>query len=116
MTADINLRPHLYGDIAQPNESRVTPARILPIVATVLSVATASHADQTLSLKALQEIGQVEADIDRIETATLGRLPNPPDNRVQQIELLGKSMLYDKQLSVNRNEACEPGPPDRSPS
>ena len=30
----------------------------------------------------------------------------PPDNQVQQIELLGKAMLYDKQLSVNRNEAC----------
>jgi len=29
----------------------------------------------------------------------------PPDNQVQQIELLGKLMLYDKQLSVNRNEA-----------
>ena len=27
----------------------------------------------------------------------------PPDNQVQQIELLGKLMLYDKQLSVNRN-------------
>ena len=25
---------------------------------------------------------------------------------MQQIELLGKAMLYDKQLSVNRNEAC----------
>jgi hypothetical protein len=30
----------------------------------------------------------------------------PPDNQVQQIELLGKLMLYDKELSVNRNEAC----------
>jgi cytochrome c peroxidase len=25
---------------------------------------------------------------------------------VQQVELLGKAMLYDKQLSVNRNQAC----------
>jgi hypothetical protein len=30
----------------------------------------------------------------------------PPDNQVQQVELLGKVMLYDKQLSVKRNEAC----------
>jgi cytochrome c peroxidase len=105
VTADIDLRPHLYGDIVQPNESRVTPARILPIVAAMLGVAT-SHAGQTLSPKALQEIGQVEADIDRIEAATLERLSKPPDNQVQQLELLGKSMLYDKQLSVNRNEAC----------
>jgi hypothetical protein len=28
VTADINLRPYLYGDIVQPNESKVTPARI----------------------------------------------------------------------------------------
>ncbi len=32
------------------------------------------------------------------------RLAAPPDNQVQQVELLSKSMLYDKQLSVNRNE------------
>jgi cytochrome c peroxidase len=30
----------------------------------------------------------------------------PPDNQIQQIKLLGKLMLYDKDLSVNRNEAC----------
>ena len=59
-----------------------------------------------LSPKALQEIAQVEAEIDRTETATLARMSIPPDNQVQQLELLGKAMLYDKQLSVNRNEAC----------
>src|SRR5262249_18334305 len=48
----------------------------------------------------------VEAEIDRIEAQTLERLTAPPDNQVQQIELLGKLMLYDKDLSVNRNEAC----------
>ena len=59
-----------------------------------------------LSAQALQEIAQLEAEIDRIETQTIGRLAAPPDNQVQQIELLGKLMLYDRQLSVNRNEAC----------
>ena len=34
------------------------------------------------------------------------RLTSAPDNQVQQIELLGKLMLFDKDLSVNRNEAC----------
>jgi hypothetical protein len=48
----------------------------------------------------------VESEIDHIETQTIDRLAAPPDNRVQQIELLGKTMLYDKELSVNRNEAC----------
>src|SRR5262249_43535434 len=60
----------------------------------------------TLTPAALAEIAQVEAEIDRIEAQTLARLAAPPDNQVQQIELLGKLMLYDKDLSVNRNEAC----------
>jgi cytochrome c peroxidase len=66
----------------------------------------AEEASATLSPQALQEIAQVEAKIDRIEAQTIERLAVPPDNQVQQIELLGKLMLYDKQLSVNRNEAC----------
>jgi cytochrome c peroxidase len=53
---------------------------------------------------ALAEIARVEAEIDQIEAQTLGRLAMPPDNQVQQIELLGKAMLYDKHLSLNRNE------------
>jgi cytochrome c peroxidase len=36
----------------------------------------------------------------------LTRLAAPPGNQVQQTELLGKLLMYDKQLSVNRNEAC----------
>ena len=59
-----------------------------------------------LSPTALKEIAEVEAEIDRIEAQTLERLTAPPDNEVQQVELLGKAMLYDKNLSVNRNEAC----------
>jgi cytochrome c peroxidase len=60
----------------------------------------------TLSPEAQREIAQVEAEIDRIEGQALGRLSAPPDDQIRQIELLGKLMLYDKHLSVNRNEAC----------
>jgi len=67
---------------------------------------SAAETSGTLSSEALNEISQVEAEIDRIEAATIARLAAPPDNQVQQVELLGKLMLYDKQLSVNRNEAC----------
>jgi cytochrome c peroxidase len=66
----------------------------------------AQTAPVTLSPEALKEIAQVEAEIDRVEARTLERLAAPPDNQVQQIELLGKLMLYDKNLSVHRNEAC----------
>ena len=82
---------------------------LLAIVAVTLSGAVLLHSEETvspLSAAALREIAEVEREIDRIEAATLERFATPPDNQVQQIELLGKAMLYDKQLSVNRNEAC----------
>jgi len=60
----------------------------------------------TLTPEVLKEIAQVEAEIDGIEAQTLARLAAPPQNQVQQIELLGKAMLYDKELSVYWNEAC----------
>jgi cytochrome c peroxidase len=66
----------------------------------------AAESSTMLSPQALTEIAQVEAEIDRIEAQTLDRLAAQPDNQVQQVELLGKLMLYDKHLSVNRNEAC----------
>ena len=46
----------------------------------------------TMSPQALQEIAQVEAEIDRIEAQAAERLAAPPDNQIQQIELLGKLM------------------------
>jgi len=67
---------------------------------------SAQEISATLSPQVAQEIAQVEAEIDRIEAQTIERLAVPPGNQVQQIELLGKLMLYDKELSVNRNEAC----------
>jgi cytochrome c peroxidase len=66
----------------------------------------AEETSTTLSPAALKEIAQVEAEIDRIEAQTLERVTTPPNNQVQQVEPLGKAMLYDKELSVNRNEAC----------
>jgi cytochrome c peroxidase len=85
---------------------------ILSIVAAVLAVTMGADAQgeeersSNLPPQVLQEIAKVEAEIDRIEAQTIERLAAPPDNQVQQIELLGKLMLYDKELSVNRNEAC----------
>jgi cytochrome c peroxidase len=89
-----------------------TRLALLPIAATMITFTSGAHAPGVeesrtrLSPRALQEIAQVEDEIDRIEARTLERLAAPPDNQVQQIEVLGKLLLYDKQLSVNRNEAC----------
>src|SRR6202048_746329 len=85
---------------------------ILSIAVAVVAVTVcadtpgAEERSATLSPQVLQEIAQVEAEIDRIEAQAIERLAALPDNQVQQIELLGKLMLYDKQLSVNRNESC----------
>jgi cytochrome c peroxidase len=77
------------------------------IIATVALVGPwGTAAALTLSPQVQAEIKQLELQIDDIESRTLERLTALPDNQVQQIELLGKLLLYDKQLSVNRNEAC----------
>src|SRR5437763_6011425 len=89
-----------------------TPRALLSITAALVAATLGPDArgeeksSTVLSPQALQEIVQVEAEIDRIEAQAIERLAVPPGNQVQQIELLGKLMLYDKQLSVNRNEAC----------
>src|ERR1700735_746334 len=85
---------------------------LLSITATLIAAnmsATALAAEVTttiLSPRALQEISQVESEIDRIEAQAIEKLAALPGNQIQKIELLGKLMLYDKQLSINRNEAC----------
>jgi cytochrome c peroxidase len=91
-----------------------SPRGALLITAIVVAGALAADAwapraepsHSALSPAAQQEIEQVEAEIDRIEAQTDARLGSPPVNVTQQVELLGKAMMYDKQLSVNRNEAC----------
>ena len=55
------------------------------------------------------EIKRVEAEIDRIFAETLAQLPSIPSDagsRMKRVQTLGKLMLFDKQLSVNRNQAC----------
>src|SRR3981189_3655379 len=85
---------------------------ILSIAAAVLAVTMGADApgaeerSSNLAPQLLQEIATVEAEIDRTEAQAIERLAAPPDNQIQQIELLGKLMLYDKDLSVKRNEAC----------
>jgi cytochrome c peroxidase len=89
-----------------------TKSMLLPIVAGIVAVTLhcgvpgAQEGGTVLSDQALREIAQVEAEIDRVEAQTIERLVTPPGNQVQQVELLGKLLLYDKQLSVNRNQAC----------
>lgn len=58
-----------------------------------------------LSPQALGEIKQLEARIDNTEAYALADLDASPDH-ARRVALLGKLLLFDKNLSVNRNEAC----------
>ena len=107
------VRPRRCELLARPS-SNGTLRRLcwLPLLAVMMSAPVSSASaegpkpESSLSPEIRQEMTQVQAEIDRIEAATLARLAKPPNNQVQQLELLGKAMLYDKNLSVNRNEAC----------
>jgi len=55
------------------------------------------------------ELDRVNREIDLIEDATLAQwraLPINAGTQMKEIQILGKLEIYDKNLSVNRNEAC----------
>ena len=55
------------------------------------------------------EIQRVEKEVDQIEQQALAQwraLPIDPSTRMKQVRVLGELLLFDKNLSVNRNEAC----------
>ena len=53
-----------------------------------------------------KEIEQVMAQIDSTEAGALAQVKRNKLDRSEQITLLGKLIYFDKNLSVNRNEAC----------
>ena len=79
---------------------------VVAVMCTAIPLLLARDRSRPFSAATLAAIARVEAEIDRIEADAPGRVRSVPDNQVQQIELLGKLMLFDKELSVNRNEAC----------
>jgi len=55
------------------------------------------------------EIKRVEREVDTIEQQALAAwraLPITSSTRMNQVRVLGKLLLFDKNLSVNKNEAC----------
>src|SRR5260370_8460587 len=55
---------------------------------------------------AAEEIRRVESRIDRIEAETMARMQNEHSGQFQKVGVLGKLLVFDRQLSVDRNEAC----------
>ena len=51
-------------------------------------------------------LSDIVAQIDREESRTLKGIDLSRLDRSHRIELLGKLIFFDRQLSVNRNEAC----------
>jgi cytochrome c peroxidase len=85
------------------------PMMKLIIMATLVSSAAFfafSEAATKTPFGAAEEIREVESKIDGIEAETMARVKKGSDGQFQKIELLGKLLLFDRELSVNRNEAC----------
>jgi cytochrome c peroxidase len=56
-----------------------------------------------------QEIQRVEREVDAIQQQAVAEwraLPINPSTRMNQVRVLGKLLLFDKNLSVNKNHAC----------
>jgi cytochrome c peroxidase len=53
-----------------------------------------------------QEIADIERQIDAIEGDAIAGIPSLLAGSPQRLPALGKILFYDKELSVNRNEAC----------
>src|SRR5215218_9315313 len=52
-----------------------------------------------------QEIAAIQAEIDAIEKAAIAGIPSLLPGSSQRLPALGKMLFYDRELSVNRNEA-----------
>src|SRR5215813_9857804 len=87
---------------------------LLCLVALFCSAQGQSQADRDAARELIpdgldQEIQRVERDVDTIEQQALAEwraLPISPSTRMNQVRVLGKLLLFDKNLSVNKNEAC----------
>ena len=89
---------------------------MLGLVWTLCFLAAASNAEQTVSAAArsaqekpqalAQEIADIEAQIDAILDAAIAGIPSLLPGSPQRVPALGKILFFDKELSVNRNEAC----------
>jgi cytochrome c peroxidase len=78
----------------------------LAIGLVMVTTASQPHRKVQTSPQTLVEIRQVEARINQIESESLSRTHESSLDPSEQLTLLGKLILFDQNLSVNRNEAC----------
>ena len=53
-----------------------------------------------------QEIAEVERQVDSLEAEALAAMPSLLPGSPERLPALGKILFFDRELSVNRNEAC----------
>jgi cytochrome c peroxidase len=72
------------------------------------AAARGAEAEVTVGLQpsAEREIDRVVAEIDQVEEQTLAQLSADLPDPASRTVILGKLLMYDKQLSIGRNEAC----------
>jgi cytochrome c peroxidase len=85
---------------------RRTISVLLIFAALEAGVAVAQRASAQKSAPPQATLSDVVAQIDREEASTLRAADPSRLDRSHRIELLGKLIFFDRQLSVNRNEAC----------
>ena len=114
------MRTHAGRGVGQAHarraRRRIRLFTLLGLVWTLCFLAAASNAEQTVSAAArsaqekpqalAQEIADIEAQIDAILDAAIAGIPSLLPGSPQRVPALGKILFFDKELSVNRNEAC----------
>jgi len=68
--------------------------------------ATAGKGAQEQPAQLKPEIADIERQIDAIEADSIAGIPSLLVGSPQRLPALGKILFFDKELSVNRNEAC----------
>jgi cytochrome c peroxidase len=94
----------------------ITRSTMLPSLVWIVLLTSAAVAGQMLAAdissaqnkpKTLaQEIAEIEVQIDAIEAEAIAGIPSLLAGSPQRLPALGKILFFDKELSVNRNEAC----------
>ena len=74
------------------------------IGAQLLEAARSGAQEQSSTLE--QEIADIERQIDKIEGQAIAGIPSLLPGSPERLPALGKILFFDKELSINRNEAC----------
>jgi cytochrome c peroxidase len=76
------------------------------LIAQILVLCSAPAPAQEHQNGLQQEIAEVERQVDSIELGALATIPSIVPGNPERLPRLGKILFFDKELSVNRNEAC----------